>query len=146
MHIFSRLSTWTHEQSKALAGFVASGLSYARTAAAINEEFKTHYTREAAIGRAWRMGIISPDRPKVPPKPRKKQPYKPRPKPAFPSIEVIALRCSEIVPGGIGLVNLATDGCRWPYGEGPYTFCNHPQFDGSSYCSDHFDLSRRRMS
>jgi hypothetical protein len=29
------------------------------------------------------------------------------------------------------------DGCRYPYGQGPYTFCGHPKHEGSSYCPAH---------
>jgi hypothetical protein len=28
-------------------------------------------------------------------------------------------------------------GCRYPYGQGPYTFCGHSKHEGSSYCPAH---------
>jgi hypothetical protein len=27
--------------------------------------------------------------------------------------------------------------CRYPYGQGPFTFCGHGKADGSSYCAPH---------
>jgi len=48
--------------------YLAKGMSFAEIAEAINAKFKTAYSRNAAIGRARRMGIASPDRAKDLPK------------------------------------------------------------------------------
>lgn len=37
----------------------------------------------------------------------------------------------------IAFLDLQPHHCRYPYGNGPYTFCGHPQVAGSSYCDDH---------
>ena len=55
-----------------------------------------------------------------------------------------ALRCVEVEPLGKTLLELGPNDCRYPFGDGPYTFCGHPQFDGSSYCGGHFGLTARR--
>lgn len=145
------LSTgWTLEQSDALVAFVQSGLSYAQSAAALNEQFGTSYSRNSAIGRANRIGLACPIKiAQGRRSPRKHQPYKPRPKKpriAFVPIEVIRARCEEIIPENVPLVDLSPNGCRFPFGDGPFVFCNHTQMEGSSYCPPHFGLSRRAMS
>jgi hypothetical protein len=44
------------------------------------------------------------------------------------------------------LLDLDAEGCRYPFGDGPFTFCNHAQHEGSTYCGPHMALSRRRTS
>lgn len=58
-------------------------------------------------------------------------------------INLEALRCVEVEPMHKSLIELDPDGCRYPFGDGPFTFCNHTQFEGSSYCGPHLALSRR---
>lgn len=58
--------------------------------------------------------------------------------------ETIALRCVEITPRHLTLLDLEPEDCRFPYGgDGqPTTFCAHPRKAGSSYCTPHFALTR----
>ena len=136
-------TVWTDEQAKALTGHLILGMSMAEIAEAINGEFGTLYSRNAACGKAFRLGLKSPGKPKVPPKPRKPQPYKPRLKPMFKT-EVVRLECVEIIPGNVALIDLSSDGCRYPVNEiSPFLFCNHRQLEGSSYCPGHYQLSIR---
>ena len=130
---------WTDEQSQALAGFLIEGMSMAENAAAINEKFGTRYSRNAVCGRAYRIGLTAPKKPKVQPEPHKYQPYKPRPKKFNVAYnqQQIQLRCEEVRPDHVALVDLADNGCRWPYGDSPFTFCNQPQLEGTSYCPGH---------
>ena len=69
-----------------------------------------------------------------------------RPMPVFERVELPALRCVEIVPRHLSLVDLEPGDCRYPYGgdeEGEaITFCGHPRREGSSYCAPHFHLTR----
>src|SRR4051812_17619035 len=52
---------WTIEQADALRLLVLENrMSYGVIAAKINEQFGTDYSRNAAIGRAGRMGLITP--------------------------------------------------------------------------------------
>ncbi len=135
---------WTDEQAKALAGHLVLGMSMAEIAEAINEKFSTSYSRNAACGKAFRLGLKSPGKPKAQPKPRKPQPYKLRPRPTF-NTESVRLECVEIVPGNVSLVDLAIDGCRYPVNDiSPFLFCNHRQIEGSSYCPGHYQLSIRQ--
>jgi GcrA cell cycle regulator len=65
-----------------------------------------------------------------------------------PVFEVVPmrLRCVEVDPRHLSLMELRAGDCRYPYGgevEGEaVTFCGHPQREGASYCAPHFDLTR----
>ena len=154
---------WAAEHCEALREYLARGISFSRAAAAINARFKTAYSRSAAIGRARRMGIAVPGRPKEsrqhwparPPraeasalhKPRERHvPESPRPRPATGRTRATKLRFVEIVPRHLALIDLEAGDCRYPYGgeaDGEaITFCGHPRREGSSYCTPHFHLTR----
>ena len=148
-------TNWSREHCDALRELHAKGLSFAEIAERINGRFKTDYTRSAAIGRARRMRLVDPERPKLPPKaaPRRVQetqerrvPSSPWPKQVLEPAKPFKLRCVEIDPRHLSLIDLERGDCRYPYGgdeEGEaITFCGHPQRRGSSYCSAHFHLSR----
>jgi GcrA cell cycle regulator len=166
-------TNWTPEHCAALRENFAKGLSYAQIAVAINATFKTSYTRNAVLGRAKRMGFAESDRPKYarkrwlkrPPRVRKPSLAKSSlakssfgkssqrrlpelwwPVPKFKRTETAELRCAEIDPRHLSLIDLKPSDCRYPYGgdeEGEaITFCGHPRREGSSYCAAHFDLSR----
>ena len=50
-------SNWEEAHSRALREFVEKGMSFAQAARALNQRFGTAYSRNAAIGRARRMGL-----------------------------------------------------------------------------------------
>lgn len=156
-------SNWQAAHSQALREYLAKGMSYSEIADAVNAKFGTAYSRSSAIGRARRMGLADPERPagslEQGPKrapsgeasglqqPRERHiPEFVRPIPAFERVELPKLRCVEIVPRHLSLVDLESGDCRYPYGgdeEGEaITFCGHPQREGSSYCAPHFHLTR----
>jgi GcrA cell cycle regulator len=66
--------------------------------------------------------------------------------PRFEREETVKLRCVEIDPRHLSLMDLEPGDCRYPYGgdeEGEaITFCGHPQRRGTSYCAAHFHLTR----
>jgi GcrA cell cycle regulator len=153
-------STWEEAHSTALRELVEKGVPFSEIARALNERFATAYTRNAAIGRARRMGLSVPQRPGgAGPFPAAKKPdakrirerrarnlLKPVTKLAtFERAAVLQLRCVAITPRHLALVDLEADDCRYPYGgdaEGePITFCGHPRREGSSYCHQHFHLT-----
>jgi GcrA cell cycle regulator len=149
---------WTPEHSAALREYLAKGMSFSAIAAAINEKFGTAYSRNATIGRAKRMALARPDRPEAPVRrtppakagpaaiQRERETMEPRrPRSIFESVEMPQLRCADIVPRHLSLVDLERRDCRYPYGgdeEGEaITFCGHPRWPGSSYCDGHFHLT-----
>jgi GcrA cell cycle regulator len=153
-------STWEEAHSVALRDCLEKGMSFAEIARALNERFGTAYSRNAAIGRARRLGLSVPmreraARPLNKPKQvdarrirelRARKVAKAAPK--LTTVEraaTLQLQCVAITPRHVALVNLDPGDCRYPYGgdaEGePITFCGHPRHEGSSYCLSHFHLT-----
>jgi GcrA cell cycle regulator len=66
--------------------------------------------------------------------------------PEFERVETPALRCVDVEPRHLSLLELAVGDCRYPYGgdaEGEaITFCGHPKREDSSYCPAHFHLTQ----
>jgi len=153
-------TSWPPEHSDALRQHLAERLSFSEIVKAINLKFKTAYTRNAAIGRARRMGLGGPDRPQPllqAEPPRLERIVKPRsaepgwaalrwPTPPLKAQEPPKLRCAGVEPRHLSLIELERGDCRYPYGgdeEGEaITFCGRPRRPGSSYCTQHFHLSR----
>jgi GcrA cell cycle regulator len=152
-------SNWASAHSDALRKYFAMGMSFAEIARAINKEFKTHYSRCAAIGRARRLGLGFTRRlekliPMVP-KAQSSNLHKMLKNQESPAKwlarlahrkEMPELRCVAVEPRRLSLADLEAGDCRYPYGgdeEGePVTFCGHPKRQGSSYCPAHFHLTR----
>jgi len=67
-------------------------------------------------------------------------------RPVVSRLEGVQLRCVEVAPRHLELIELEAGDCRYPYGgeeEGEaITFCGHPRRKGSSYCTPHFHLAR----
>lgn len=152
---------WAPEHSGALRELFALRLSFAGIAAAINKKFNTAYSRSAVLGRARRMGLAETERLSPCAQPRLDrlgevrllEPAPPRVPwrvPRFEETRPVQLRCVEIEPRHLTLVELERGDCRYPYGgdeEGEaITFCGHPRRPGASYCTPHFHLSRSRST
>ena len=147
----------------------AAGLScpghvlFGEIARAINAKFNTAYSRNAAIGRAKRMGLAGLD-PSGGLAGRNRRASRSQAavsqaartyRGQIPSWFAAGfeagrgaakLRCVEIEPRHLSLLELEPGDCRYPYGgdeEGEaITFCGHPRREGSSYCAAHFHLTR----
>jgi len=155
---------WPAAHCEALREYFGKGMSYSDVAKAINAQFGTTYSRSATIGRARRMKICGPSRPKDDREHRSwfspgtreptlrppRESHVPKSKSRSPGPDpkrttMPNLRCVEIAPRHLRLVDLETADCRYPYGgdeEGEaITFCGHPRRPGSSYCTPHFHLT-----
>jgi GcrA cell cycle regulator len=157
-------TNWPPEHSEALRKHLVERLPFSKIVEAINRKFGTAYTRNAAIGRARRMGLGGPDRPQPllqakPPRLErivKLGPIEPGwaalpwPKPTLKAQEPPKLRCAGVEPRHLSLIELERGDCHYPYGgdeEGEaITFCGHPRRPGSSYCTPHFHLSRNPVA
>lgn len=152
---------WPPEHPSALRRHIAAGLPFSAIAKAINREFKTAYTRSGVIGRATRMGLGGSDPPQpslhlCPERVVRPQPAEPgsavlrRLMAVLKSQEPPKLRCAEVEPRHLSLIELECGDCHYPYGgdeEGEaITFCGHPRQPGSSYCTPHFELSRNPVA
>jgi GcrA cell cycle regulator len=152
-------TNWAPEHCEALRETLANGMSYSEIAEAINVKFNTVYSRNATISRARRMGLAGSERPgnwpKVPSKAEQMKTQKLRERyalqsgwiaPVFEREEPVKLRCVEIDPRHLSMLELEPGDCRYPYGgdedDEAITFCGHPCREGSSYCTPHFDLTR----
>jgi len=151
---------WEEAHCLALRDYLAKGMTFSEIARTLNERFGTAYSRNAAIGRARRMGLTSPagalrrGEPR-PPKLEAKRIRKSRAR-AIAIVSPVAdvreraaalqLRCVGISPRHLSLIELEDNDCRYPYGgdadREPITFCGRPQREGSSYCLSHFHLTR----
>lgn len=151
---------WPAEHSRALSELHAKGMSYGEIAKEMNARFGTAYTRNAVLGRGKRMGLVTPQtarewKPARRPVPKAERvgalpgsdrrvrvPAPPVPEPAAP----VKLRCVGISPRLIGLLDLESGDCHYPYGgdtdDDPIVFCGHPRQPGSCYCTPHFHLTR----
>ena len=156
-------TSWETKHSDALRDYLAKGLPYSEIARRINAAFNTDYTRNATIGRARRMGLAGVAETGQSRKPRKpnflsirklrKISNKHRaaksslPRPVLKRVAVRKLRCVEIEPRHLKLIELEALDCRYPYGgdkdNEAITFCGHPRREGSSYCAPHFHLTRK---
>ncbi|MBR0795880.1 hypothetical protein JQ615_10805 [Bradyrhizobium jicamae] len=161
---------WPPEHSAVLRELRARGMSYTAIADTINARFNTAYTRNAALGRAQRMGLgalerpepslpgyLDPPRPSLMPEPLgagrlREVRVDPRtdllrgPDIFTGRVEMPVLRCAEVAPRHLSLLELDCGDCRYPYGgdaDGEsITFCGHPRRPGSRYCTPHFHLTR----
>ena len=150
---------WPPAHCEALREFVTRGMSYREAADAINVRFGTAYSRSAALGRARRMALGEPERSGTPT--MSEVQFQPvlRPRiedsallerlrrpPIFQRREGVKLRCVEVDPRHLDLIELERGDCRYPHGgdlEGEtITFCGRPRRKGSSYCTPHFHLTR----
>jgi GcrA cell cycle regulator len=156
-------SNWAPEHSGALREYLALGMTYSQIARAINAKFNTHYTRNAAISRARRIGLVSNERPAdlTPPAPQHQQPSLNDLRkaqaaalrwlvPTFEREDAPKLRCANVEPRHLSLVELEAGDCHYPYGgdeeNEAITFCGHPRRQGSSYCTAHFRLTRNPVA
>ena len=140
-------SPWNDERIALLKQLYADKLSSSQIAVIINDKTGSLFTRNAVIGIVHRLGMerrgklynaprrsakrasTRPRRSRVVPswmdESRKK------PTTFFPEIER-----PDVQPLHISLALLNNKTCRWPYGEGPFTFCGCETLDGP-YCFAH---------
>lgn len=146
-------SPWTDEFSGRLVALVGDGFSFSQIASQMG------VTRNAAIGRAHRLGlngkfygrIYSRKTPEeIEAAKRSKAARRNERRRAErmnivkPVVNLASLRCVEVEPLHKSLADLGRNDCRYPYGDGPYTFCGRAQQEGHSYCGPHMALSFRR--
>lgn len=147
---------WAPAHIDALCEYLSEpGQSFSQIADLLNGKFGTAYTRNSTIGKASRLGLksLNPSgvtfASKKPRQPRKsrageKRKYVRATHNSTTALRIVRevaieqLRCVEVVPQHVALLDLT--GCAYPYGDGPFTFCNHEKFAGSSYCPKHHFL------
>ncbi|MGM4906287.1 GcrA family cell cycle regulator [Tardiphaga sp. 866_E4_N2_3] len=145
---------WTPEQDSDLRRLIDLGRSFSAAAEQINADYATTFSRNAAIGRAHRLGIKT-ERRGMPGAGRKPTGRKPRPaKPVFPKQIVIRAPEPVIEPAPfIGSLNLpfgdlrpfSTDRvnqCRFIEGASPdFLCCGTETLPGASWCGHHHEIT-----
>lgn len=132
---------WSKEMDTELRRLVEEGISFSFAAASLNSTFKTSLSRNAAIGRAHRLGLKgdreNAQRNKTP-RARVMKPRAPRvvhfPE---PDAEQVRLRCVEVVSLEVDIFALTESVCHYPSEDAPFTYCGHPVQTGSPYCVPH---------
>lgn len=132
---------WPDERVEQLKKLYAEGYSCAQIAGQLG-----HATRNAVIGKVHRLGLTRDG--KFVPKagiraPREAKrvagrpatPFEARWQPKKPA-EPIAMRCAAVEP--LHLAAPEAGKCKYPYGDGPYTFCGHAT--KRTYCDLHHEL------
>jgi GcrA cell cycle regulator len=139
-------SDWTPERDELLRKVMDSGLSFKDAAVEINAATGSTFSRNAAIGRGKRIGIVVPKRKSKVPKrlepcnraapPRQIGQAKPR----RLASDFSPLNIAPVASRRLVLIELEPKDCRYPDGDGPFTFCGHPRCDGRSYCAAHLRI------
>jgi GcrA cell cycle regulator len=149
---------WSDDRTARLKELYATGASCGWIVA----DLANGITRNAVIGKVHRLGLERrgagrhplvekrSGEPRQAPKASAKSevpkspPFRPRVM-ITPATE-IELRCVEVAPRHLTLLDLEPNDCRYPYGHSDQgegiTFCGHPKIDGSSYCAPHFVLTK----
>ena len=163
--------TWDDERDSALRWGLSERMTFTEIAAFLNKRFGTAYTRSAIGGRAWRLdlkasrtGFTELQRHhhlKLLEKGREAMRLKRAKAAAEPAVPVprttsqfhrdnlSGLRCAEVEPLNIALVDLEPHHCRWPIGgwpeATPITHCGQPKcHEHESYCFGHWQISLGR--
>ena len=149
--------SWAVEHDDEMRRLADCGTSYRAIALALNAKFGTHYSKSAVIGRASRVGLTKKAASSAalsgPTAPRKKKEFKrvitfgnAKATRVYSSVqrEQYKVRCIEIVPRHLSLLDLEAGDCRYPYGDDQITFCGHPKQDGTSYCTPHYALCNEK--
>jgi GcrA cell cycle regulator len=135
-------NVWSVERIEQLKKLYADGYSCAQIAGHLG-----HATRNAVIGKVHRLGLTRDSRrvPKAGPRaPREAKKSAARPagnifearwQPKKPA-EPIAIRCAAVEPFHLSEPEVGK--CKYPYGDGPFTFCGHDT--ARTYCDLHHEL------
>jgi GcrA cell cycle regulator len=135
---------WTSEQDNQLRELHTTGMPFSEIGDMMG------VTRNAAIGRAHRL-YLPPKRDKsAPRKPRNRSPNRPKAEPRVSMQRVAMLKAEPVSAntppiGAKSLLDLAPDECRWPFGNGPYTFCGCRAVAGLRYCAGHARIAYGRV-
>ena len=137
------LLAWTEDRVAALEKYVEQGLSCSQIATELGG-----VTRNAVCGKMFRIGLKSKNDFGFQPTKRS-----PRPRVKKQKVSIFATRwgaydkdtlppehveIEDVVaqPLHIPLARLNNITCRWPYGDGPFTFCGCPT-TSAPYCESH---------
>lgn len=132
---------WPDPHIEKLRTNFGAGMSFAENAADINAEFRTRYSRNAAIGKAKRIGLKQAEKPG--PQKEKREAVLKVHKPRAVTAPVVELRCAEVTPRNLSIYELTAETCHWPFGDAPpYAYCGCRTLEGLPYCWPHTALAQ----
>jgi len=153
---------WTRERIAHLIRLQGDGLSAASISHALGNDDKTGqpiFSRNAVLGKLFRLGLSNLDAPKTP---RKKPVRKPVPagvktKGASPqnasdkSLAIVPVIPAKRAANGklLNVLSLTKVNCRWPIGnpgEEGFGFCGHHCAADKSYCDEHSAIAYKAVS
>lgn len=155
-------SHWPDEHTERLRALWSEGWSASTIARFLNGEFHdASYSRNAVIGRAYRIGLAARKEmswrrtqdaktvmvPKQPKAKRQKRAYRKR-QPKEPAMKGAPLPEEVVCPDAkmLSIMELNDHTCRWPIGdpkEPGFGFCGaSKEVDGTPYCSFHNQMAR----
>lgn len=139
------LGVWTDDRISELKLYAEQGYTCSQIAAMIGNA-----TRNSVIGKLHRLGLTTKNEPggggfkktKRPPRSRVAKSRIVSTRWASdgkvkPPLNFAELRGADLVPLHISFEGLTANSCRFPYGEGPYTYCGHDTLSVGSYCDQH---------
>jgi GcrA cell cycle regulator len=130
------------------------------TASEIAEKLGDGLSRNAVCGKLSRLGLtrgLTVRHAREAPQPKPKASTVPVGSLAFKVIRSIKAKhngtdapdalyivhdAADVVPLHISLLELTAETCRWPYGDGPFTFCGCQKISDGPYCYSHDFLSK----
>lgn len=134
--------TWTEERIEQLKALWKEGLSCSQIAA----ELGNGISRVAVSGKAWRLGLAERGRRFAHPSKISRQRRTNAPVAVVRAARSIAAPsiplpppapCVDVQPRYLTILELTTRLCRWPLGDGPFTYCGHDVETGRPYCEAH---------
>lgn len=152
---------WADERHvEALEKHWAAGLTCSQISAELARDFGASYSRNAVIGKISRLGLVNPKAKgfKTGPFKRKSKPRQARTRitrvnsnstvmraTSSPQTDLPTMRCVEVVPRNLTLMELDDTTCRYPYGDqAPFLYCGHFVDGDGSWCLDHLALCTGR--
>lgn len=150
---------WSAEMDATLRRERARGTSATQMMLVIFQEHGVAMSRNAICGRIHRLGLslIGPSRPRVTQEQRATRVAEKDSRRAARRAENLAAfragrrpalvaSAGPVEPKYVALAELQGGQCRYPYGDGPYTFCGLPTAGSGPYCRHHHGLAYDRAA
>jgi GcrA cell cycle regulator len=141
MMIFS----WPPEAVDRLQEYWRRGLSASQCARALNEEFGMRFSRNAIIGKVYRLGLAKRKRNDAQPRDVRLRPRQPKRRALnLTRFASVAVQENEPPAHGVTIFELLPRHCRWPFGDPRlpgFRFCGAQRADRLPYCIMHARLA-----
>jgi GcrA cell cycle regulator len=139
--------SWSPEAVDRLKQHRQNGLSAAQCARALNEEFGTHFSRNAIIGKVYRLGLAKRKRNDAQPRDVRLRPRQPKRRSLnLTRFASVAAQENEPPAHAVTIFELRPHHCRWPFGDPRlpgFLFCGAQRADHLPYCIMHARFTYR---